>query len=202
MTLRSLVGLQAGATIDQFNQLPQIPDAQRLEFDTFLKQDYFNVNGRYATNKSYDEIHTYFYTQFSQMGWQYGTDRDVFVDGLVTDYCKGDYTASIYYGIGQYEISLTWGNWIHCYTVRGGARLLLALVQLLFPLGGSISWGIYAFIIGWAISTMDREEFEFAMGEIVKNPSVGKAKVESLGILFLSILIFLLSIYEMLSLNW
>jgi hypothetical protein len=40
------------------------------------------------------------------------------------------------------------------------------------------------------------------MGEVVKNPSVGKAQAESLGILFLSILAFLLSIYGILSLNW
>ncbi len=167
--LRSLVWLQERATIDQFNQLPQIPGAQRLEYDTLLKEDFFNVTGSYATNKNLKETLAYFNAQFSQLGWQFGGD-DYYYSETDTYYCKGDYTVSISFSNvavrpWNYAINLYWGNSNHCQTTRGGARVLLASVPLLFLLGGSISWAIYAFIIGRATWMMDREEFELGVAK-------------------------------------
>jgi hypothetical protein len=199
--LSSLVGQQKQAPIDQFNQLPQMLEAQRLEYGTLGKENHFNVYGRYATTKSLTETLAYFKTQFSQMGWQFERDNYIKNEGMGAVYCKGDYTAFVdYYEIHlswTYEIWLTWGYSTDCQTMRGGARTLLALVPLLFLLGGSISWGIWR-----ATRRLDRKEFESAMNAIVKKPSLEQAREESLGIFFLSILAFLLSIYGILSLNW
>jgi hypothetical protein len=205
-TLSSLVGQHKQATVDEFNQLPQMPGAHLLEYSDYVKEEYINVYGLYATTKSLTETLAYFKTQFSQMGWQFERDNYIKFEGMGMVYCKGDYTASVdYYEIGRawkYQLSLDWGYSSDCQTMRGGARTLIALVPLLFLLGGSLSWATYAFIIWRATRILDKKEFESAMSAIVNKPSFEQAREVSLGIFFLSILGFLLSIYGILSLNW
>ena len=182
IVLFPITGRQQQATIDQFNQLPQLPDARRIDYDVLHKPDFVAVNGSdYLTEKDYSGSPESLDAEFIKRGWQISNDRQTSAPGR--DYCKNDYSASVdyygsqyggYYGT-QYTVYLFWGNGPHCRTTQGGARLVLNLIQLLFPLGAAISWAIYAVIIGRATWTLKKTDFNEAMNGIMQRPSIGKA---------------------------
>jgi hypothetical protein len=164
------------------------------------KPDELDVHGSYSTEKDYTESPGALDTEFVGRGWQISNDRQTTAPGR--DYCKGDYSVSVSYGGTQYTVWLTWGNATECRTVRGGARLALNLVQLLFPLGFSVSWGIYALILGRAVWTMNEEELKRAMSEINGPSGVEETQSESILTFLLSVVVFSLSSYAILTLNW
>lgn len=201
IVLYPITGSQQQATIDQFNQLPQLPNARRTPYEVGHKPDEVYVHAGYSTDKDYSDHPESLDAAFLGRGWQVSSDRQITAPGR--DYCKGDYSASVTYYGAQYTVWLTYGNATECKSVRGGARLVLTLVQLLFPLAGALSWVIYALIIGRAAWTMNEEELEWAMGEIVDGPSgIGGTQVESVVIFLLSMAVFALSIYAIVTLNW
>jgi len=63
-----ITGLQRQATIDQFNQLPQLPNARRIDYGVGHAPDALYVHGSYSTEKDYSESPESLDTEFIRQG--------------------------------------------------------------------------------------------------------------------------------------
>ena len=104
----------------EFDSIGRLPGAERRDHYVSHKTQQALVGSSYSTTKPYSEIRKHYDEELARRGWKFHREQEVAdwgrdLGGRTTEYCKGDYRASLQYA-GQsanygwvFALDLSWG---------------------------------------------------------------------------------------------
>jgi hypothetical protein len=189
----------------EFKKITPPIQAHLIEYRSQSISDRASVTAKYTTELDYAAMREYYDKIFANNDWSYrGEDR------TEINYCKGNYTASLYrykeFPGSDYTLAIDVGVTSNCEMRKGGDIAYIPFYDLLFLFGCSATFLMpYAVIMGWASFIMNKQAYQQFRGELISKPqSIGDARLWAVISLLIGVLGFLISTYKiaMYLINW
>lgn len=111
---------------NELSKIAPLPSAEVRAHDSGAKAHVVSITTEYRTDLSYQHIRAYYDAELAKHGWRFAVEEGVTHNwqdygGKQALYCKGGYTADLFYTGRQaeqfgwtYAFSLSWGTYDQC----------------------------------------------------------------------------------------
>lgn len=154
----------------EFKKITPPVQAQLVEYDSWSTHDRARITANYATELDYEAMRKYYDKIFANNGWSHlGEDQSQ------VNYCKGNYTASLYRhqefpGL-DYTLAVDVGVISDCEMRKGGDIAHIPFYDLLFLFCCSATFLMpYAVIMGWVSLKMNTQDYQKFRRELISMP--------------------------------
>jgi hypothetical protein len=192
---------------DELGTITLPTEVQILRSAVINKKSHVSIINEYVTSLNQKEVFEYYDQELIGKGWQYLSQ--VNEEDEKKKYCKTYITATIKYYAKKkptsYTIWLDYGTTSDCEKKKGGGIDLITYYYSWFLFYFSVSWSIYAIIIGMASWRMKRRQFLAFVGSISRGlTGIGKTRIISAVILYVCLIFIVFSSYQIITflINW
>jgi hypothetical protein len=189
----------------EFSQIAAPAQAKLIDYERQAIGDRASVTAKYVTELGYAPMRKYYDVILMKNGWSYAGEDDNEID-----YCKGNYTASLYrykdHPGTDYTLWVGVGVISDCEMRKGGGIAYIPVDKLLLLLGFSATFLIpYGVVLGWASVGLPEGVYLRLIDELISKPkSLWEARAWAAISLLAGVLGMLLSTYKltMYLINW